>query len=46
MYLTSGELTLVLFIFGLTWGAGLLPRVGEWLGERTGKRAGPPGAGG
>ena len=46
MHLTSGELTLVLFIFGLTWGAGLLPRVGEWLGERTGKGGASPGAGG
>jgi len=40
--LTSGEVALVVLLFALTWGAGWLPRVGERLGERWGKR----GAGG
>jgi hypothetical protein len=33
--LTGGELALTLFLFALTWGAGLLPGLGERLGERT-----------
>jgi hypothetical protein len=32
--LTRGELAMVAFLFALVWGAGLLPRFGEWLGER------------
>jgi hypothetical protein len=32
--LTHGELAMVAFLFALVWGAGLLPRLGEWLGER------------
>jgi hypothetical protein len=32
--LTRGELAMVAFLFVLVWGAGLLPRLGEWLGER------------
>jgi len=43
--MTSGELGLVLFIFVLTWGAGLLPRLAERLGERSARRGAPPGAG-
>jgi hypothetical protein len=37
--LTRGELAIVLFLFVLTWGAGLLPRLGEWMGERSARRA-------
>ena len=44
--MTAGELGLVLFIFALTWGAGLLPRLAERLGERAARRDGPPGSGG
>jgi hypothetical protein len=33
---SRGELVLVVFIFALVWGAGLLPRVGERLGARFG----------
>jgi hypothetical protein len=40
--LTAGELGLVLFIFGLTWGAGVLPRLGERLGARAAGRRTPP----
>jgi Sec-independent protein translocase protein TatA len=32
--LTRGELAMVLFLFALIWGAGLLPRLGEHLGAR------------
>ncbi len=35
--LTGGELAMVLFLFALAWGAGLLPRLGERLGERFAK---------
>jgi Sec-independent protein translocase protein TatA len=31
--MTRGELGLVLFVFLLVWGAGLLPRVGARVGE-------------
>jgi hypothetical protein len=34
--LTGGELAMVSFLFALVWGAGLLPRLGERLGERFG----------
>jgi Sec-independent protein translocase protein TatA len=37
--LTSGELAMVLFLFALVWGAGLLPRLGEHLAARWVKRA-------
>jgi Sec-independent protein translocase protein TatA len=30
--LTGGELAMVLFLFALVWGAGLLPRLAERLG--------------
>ncbi len=33
---SRGELVLVVFIFALVWGAGVLPRVGERLGSRFG----------
>jgi hypothetical protein len=36
--MTRGELGLVLFLFALIWGAGLLPRLGERLGERWGSK--------
>ncbi len=32
--LTGGEAALVVYLFVLGWGAGLLPRLGERLGER------------
>src|ERR1700690_1245858 len=32
--LTHGELAMVLFLFALVWGAGLLPRLAERLGAR------------
>ncbi len=35
--LTHGELALVLFLFALIWGAGLLPRLGARLGVRFAK---------
>jgi hypothetical protein len=35
---TGGELAMFLFLFALAWGAGLLPRLGERLGERFAKR--------
>jgi hypothetical protein len=31
--MTHGEIGLVLFVFGLTWGAVLVPRLGERLGD-------------
>ncbi len=31
---SRGEVVLVVFIFALVWGAGLLPRIGERLGAR------------
>lgn len=31
--MTRGELILVAFIFFLVYGAGFLPRVGEWVGR-------------
>ena len=31
--MTRGELGLVLFVFVLVWSAGLLPRLGERVGE-------------
>jgi Sec-independent protein translocase protein TatA len=40
--LTGGELAMVVFIFALVWGAGLLPRLGERVGQRFG---GGPGEG-
>jgi hypothetical protein len=36
--LTGGELAMVVFLFALTWGAGLLPRLGESIGARFAKR--------
>ncbi len=42
--LSYGELAMVLFIFGLVWGAGLLPRLGERLAvRRAAKRLRSPG---
>jgi Sec-independent protein translocase protein TatA len=38
--LSRGELGIVLFIFGLVWGAGQLPKLGEHLAVRLAKR--PP----
>jgi hypothetical protein len=35
--LTRGEIAMVAFLFALVWGAGLLPRLGERLGERWGR---------
>jgi Sec-independent protein translocase protein TatA len=35
--LTHGELAMVLFLFALVWGAGLLPRLGERLGSSFAK---------
>ena len=32
--LSGGEIAIVAFIFALVWGAGVLPRLGERLGER------------
>jgi hypothetical protein len=32
--LTGGEIAMVAFLFALVWGAGVLPRLGERLGER------------
>jgi Sec-independent protein translocase protein TatA len=37
--LTRGELEMVLFLFALVWGAGLLPRLGEHLGATLHRRA-------
>jgi Sec-independent protein translocase protein TatA len=37
---SRGELLLVVFIFALVWGAGVLPRFGERLGERMRERGG------
>jgi hypothetical protein len=36
--LTTGEAALVLFLFALAWGAGLLPRLGERIGARLARR--------
>jgi len=44
--LTGGEVAIVAFVFALVWGAGLLPRLGERLGERFAKRGRGPGNGG
>ena len=33
--LTRGDLAMVLFIFALVWGAGVLPRLGERLAGRS-----------
>lgn len=44
--MTSGEVALVAFLFALVWGAGLLPRVGERLGERFARRGRGPVDGG
>jgi Sec-independent protein translocase protein TatA len=44
--LTGGEVAIVAFVFALVWGAGLLPRLGERLGERFAKRGRGPGSGG
>jgi hypothetical protein len=41
--LTPGEYAMVAFLFVLVWGAGLLPRLGEWLGARY-ARAGARGS--
>ncbi|MDP9001491.1 MAG: hypothetical protein M3O46_15425 [Myxococcota bacterium] len=39
--LTPGELAIVLFLFALIWGAGLLPRLGARLGTHFHKRTQP-----
>ncbi|MGH7294624.1 MAG: hypothetical protein ACRELB_06820 [Polyangiaceae bacterium] len=44
--LTGGELAMVVFLFALTWGAGLLPRLGERLGARFAKGRGRADGGG
>ena len=44
--LTGGELAMVVFLFALAWGAGLLPRLGERLGARFAGRGAGPGGGG
>jgi hypothetical protein len=36
--MTRGELGLVIFLFALIWGAGVLPGIGERLGARWGKK--------
>ncbi|WP_394844420.1 hypothetical protein [Pendulispora brunnea] len=36
--MTRGEIALVLFIFALVYGAGLLPRLVQLLSERADKR--------
>jgi hypothetical protein len=38
--LTHGELAMVLFLFALVWGAGLLPRLGGRLGVRFARARG------
>jgi Sec-independent protein translocase protein TatA len=38
--LSRGEFVLVVFIFALVWGAGVLPRVGERLGARLAAKRG------
>jgi hypothetical protein len=43
--LTGGEIALIAFLFALVWGAGLLPRLGERLGERFAKRGRHPANG-
>jgi Sec-independent protein translocase protein TatA len=35
--LTHGELAMVLFLFALVWGAGLLPRLAARIGVRLAK---------
>jgi hypothetical protein len=37
-WLSQGELTMVVFIFALTWVSGFLPRVGERLGVRYARK--------
>jgi hypothetical protein len=44
--LTGGEIAMVAFLFALVWGAGLLPRLGERLGERLAKGSRAPRDGG
>jgi Sec-independent protein translocase protein TatA len=44
--LTGGELAMVVFLFALAWGAGLLPRLGEALGARLARRRRGEGGGG
>jgi Sec-independent protein translocase protein TatA len=39
--LSRGELAMVVFLFVLVWGAGLLPGLGERLGARMGAKRGP-----
>ena len=41
--MSRGELAIVLFIFGLVWGAAVLPRVGERIALKFRPR--PGGAG-
>jgi hypothetical protein len=41
--LTTGEAAMVIVLFALAWGAGLLPRLGERLGERMARRGRPGG---
>ena len=40
--MTRGEIGLVLFVFALSWGAQLIPRVGDWIGSPWLRRE-PPG---
>jgi len=44
--LTRGELAMVVFLFALVWGAGLLPRLAEHIGTRFARPRdpAPPGA--
>jgi Sec-independent protein translocase protein TatA len=37
--LSRGEFVLVVFIFALVWGSGVLPRLGERLGARLAMRS-------
>jgi Sec-independent protein translocase protein TatA len=43
---TGGEMAIVVFLFALAWGAGLLPRLGEKLGASLRARRGGGGRGG
>jgi Sec-independent protein translocase protein TatA len=39
--MTGGEIAIVLFIFALVWGAGVLPRLGEYLGDQAAAKRKP-----
>ena len=44
--MSGGEIAIVLFIFALVWGAGLLPRLGEYLGGHLAAKREPGTRGG